>query len=57
MSRRNFSPNQKEAIMRFRLSLFTLTVLIGVSGSLAGAQEYPVRPIRLIVSHAKDIHQ
>jgi tripartite-type tricarboxylate transporter receptor subunit TctC len=38
--------------MRFRLSLLTLTVLIGVSGSPAGAQEYPVRPIRLIVPFA-----
>ena len=35
--------------MRFRLSLVMLTVLIGVSGSLASAQEYPLRPIRLIV--------
>jgi tripartite-type tricarboxylate transporter receptor subunit TctC len=38
--------------MRFRSSLLMLTVLCGVSGSLAGAQEYPVRPIRLIVPFA-----
>jgi tripartite-type tricarboxylate transporter receptor subunit TctC len=38
--------------MRFRSSLLTLTVLIGVFGSPAGAQEYPVRPIRLIVPFA-----
>ncbi len=38
--------------MRFRVPLLTLAVLIGVSGSLAGAQEYPVRPIRLIVPFA-----
>jgi tripartite-type tricarboxylate transporter receptor subunit TctC len=51
-SRGNFSPNRKEFIMRFRLSLVMLTVLIGLSGSLAVAQEYPVRPIRLIVPFA-----
>jgi tripartite-type tricarboxylate transporter receptor subunit TctC len=39
-------------MMRFRLSLLTLAALIGVSGSLVGAQEYPVRPIRLIVPFA-----
>jgi tripartite-type tricarboxylate transporter receptor subunit TctC len=35
--------------MRFCLPIVMLTVLIGVSGPPAGAQEYPVRPIRLIV--------
>lgn len=38
--------------MRSRLSLLLLTALIGVSGSVAGAQEYPARPIRLIVPFA-----
>jgi tripartite-type tricarboxylate transporter receptor subunit TctC len=38
--------------MRSRLSMLTLAVLIGASGSPAGAQEYPVRPIRLIVPFA-----
>lgn len=44
-----YSPNQKEAMMRLRLSLAALTLLIGVSAAPAGAEEYPVRPIRLIV--------
>ena len=35
--------------MRFRLPLVMLTVFIGVSGSAASAQEFPIRPIRLIV--------
>ncbi len=38
--------------MRFHSFLLTLILLIGASGSLAGAQEYPVRPIRLIVPFA-----
>ena len=38
--------------MRFRSFLITMTVLIGLSGSTAGAEEYPARPIRLIVPFA-----
>jgi tripartite-type tricarboxylate transporter receptor subunit TctC len=38
--------------MRFCSSLLTLTVLIGLSGLPAGAQDYPTRPIRLIVPFA-----
>jgi tripartite-type tricarboxylate transporter receptor subunit TctC len=38
--------------MRFCSSLLTLVILIGLSGLPAGAQEYPARPIRLIVPFA-----
>ena len=38
--------------MLFRLFVATVTVLLGISGSPADAQEYPARPIRLIVPFA-----